>query len=32
MEFYQRAVGAIEIPESKPGIYTNILRATPPKA
>jgi GNAT superfamily N-acetyltransferase len=27
MEFYQRTVGAIKIPDSKPGIYTNILRA-----
>jgi GNAT superfamily N-acetyltransferase len=25
-EFYQRTVGAIEIPDSKPGIYTNILK------
>jgi GNAT superfamily N-acetyltransferase len=27
VEFYRRTVGAIEIPESTPGIYTNILRA-----
>jgi hypothetical protein len=27
VEFYQKAVGAIEIPGSTPGIYGNILRA-----
>jgi len=27
VEFYRKTVGAIEIPESTPGIYTNILRA-----
>ena len=26
VEFYQRAVGAIVIPESQPGIYTDLLR------
>jgi len=27
VEFYRKTVGAIEIPDSTPGIYTNILRA-----
>jgi hypothetical protein len=27
VEFYRKTVGAIEIPESTPGIYTNMLRA-----
>ena len=27
VEFYRRTVGAIEIADSTPGIYTNILRA-----
>ena len=26
VEFYQEAVGAIEIPESEPGIYTDLLK------
>jgi GNAT superfamily N-acetyltransferase len=26
VEFYQRAVGAIVIPESEPGIYTDLLK------
>jgi len=26
VKFYRKTVGAIEIPESTPGIYTNILR------
>ena len=26
VEFYQRAVGAIVIPDSDPGIYTNLLK------
>jgi hypothetical protein len=26
VEFYQRAVGAIVIPDSQPGIYTDLLR------
>ena len=26
VEFYKQAVGAIEIPESDPGIYTNLLK------
>jgi len=26
VEFYQKAVGAIVIPDSDPGIYTNLLR------
>ena len=27
VEFYRKTVGAIEIPDSTPGIYTDILRA-----
>ena len=26
VEFYERAVGAIVIPNSDPGIYTNLLK------
>jgi hypothetical protein len=26
MEFYQEAVGAIPIPDSEPGIYTDLLK------
>jgi hypothetical protein len=26
VEFYRKTVGAIEIPESAPGIYVNMLR------
>jgi predicted N-acetyltransferase YhbS len=29
VEFYQNAVGAIVIPESEPGIYTDLLGLTP---
>ena len=31
VEFYRRTVGAIDIPDSTPGIYTNILRASKQK-
>jgi len=31
VKFYRKTVGAIEIPDSTPGIYTDILRAGTPK-
>jgi GNAT superfamily N-acetyltransferase len=30
-EFYHRLVGAIEIPDSRPGLYAGMLRRPPPR-
>jgi GNAT superfamily N-acetyltransferase len=31
MQFYKKAVGAVEIPDSDPGLYANQIKGTPSK-